>query len=146
MHTFDSNFKPEVLLAPATRGSTNSSWVAAFTEGNNRAVVALNVGTTVQAISFKLTQAQDASGTGAKDITGAALASITTANDNTYNTIDIGPGALDGADGFTFIRAEMTIASAGTTPTDVVLYRYDLRRAGEGAQDATYAQQVIVLG
>lgn len=149
-HTFNDNFNLKVLQAPATQGSFNSSWENPFTDGN-RSVYLLVVGATTENVSMKLTQATSSGGAGAKDITGAAIAAITSATDNVAVSIEIAPGALDptpDSDGnhqFKYVRAEVTVASAGTTPCTLLRLDHNLRYHGFSAQHATYSQQVQVL-
>lgn len=146
-HTFHLNSPVQLLIDPADQASANSSWVAPFATGwrAERAVFVLTVGTiAAEEIDFKVTQAQDASGTGAKDVTGAAITQISAAGGNEVATIEVGPGALDDANGFKYLRAEVTVDGAGAEPYSVLLVKHRLRHAVSDAIDSSYSQQVVV--
>lgn len=146
-HTFHLNSPVQLLIDPADQASANSSWVAPFASGYRaeRAVFIMPVGTiAAEEIDLKITQATDSSGTGAKDITGAAITQITTAGGNEVVSIEIGPGALDDANGFKYVRAEVTVDNAGAEPYAVLLVKHRLRHAVSDAIDSTYSQYVVV--
>ncbi len=125
--TYAINNKTTQLLAPAARGTTSTSWVAPFSDGvANRAVFELNVGTVGGNVTWKLTQATDSSGTGAKDIPNAVGVTITTSNDPCVQFIELNSGSLDLKNGFTYVRAEVTVAT-GTPPWGVNLIQHQLR-------------------
>jgi hypothetical protein len=145
---FDKNTKVRQLVALATQGSISSSWVAPFTTGeSNSAVFMFQVGTIGAGVSFavKLRQAQDSAGTGAKDITGATISNFTETEDERIRTIEIGPGALDDANGFTYVQAVVT-ATGGTAIWGANMLLPALRYPGIGSQHATYDEYVIVAG
>lgn len=143
-HTFDQNVYREVLIAPAAQGSLNSSYYDPFVSGEaTRTLVEILVGTVAGDFDVAVYQAIDSSGTDRKALTGAALTTITTANDNTLNTIEVSDTALDDVNGFKYIRVEVTVAS-GTPVWSAVRTDFRLRNPGRQTQDATYAQQVRV--
>lgn len=147
VHTFNGSSQLDVLIVPATQGSLNTSYVAPFADGGgaDRAVFKLTVGATTEDVSMALYQATDSAGTGRKAITGAAITTITSASDECVKTIEIGPGALDDVNGFKYVRAEVTVAAAGTTPYCVELIKHRLRYPGAVDQPSSYAEAVIVL-
>lgn len=67
-------------------------------------------------IDAKLQQAQDASGTGVKDITGKSIAQLTQAgtDDDKQVVIDLDAAELDVANGFEYVRISMTIGVAAS--------------------------------
>lgn len=66
------------------------------------------------AVDFKLEQAQDSSGTGAKDlVTATQLAASATLNDNKQIILEARAEDLDVANGFDFVRGSLTIGSTG---------------------------------
>lgn len=144
IHSYDKHFSPKVMDPIAQQSSANTAWELAFADDAmaNRWMAEINFGAIGTSLDAKVTQAQDSSGTGAKDVTGAALTQILTALQNGLATIDIGPGALDDKNGFKYVRVEVTVV--GTTVWGVNTCRYDLRNPGKLAQDATYRQQVRV--
>lgn len=142
-HSFDANHKLELLLPPADQGDLNTSWVSPFVVGEaNRAVFMFVIGAMGASLDAKITQATNSSGGSAKDITGAALTTITTATDNVIATIELAPGSLDDANGFTYVRAEVTVAGASTGIYAVIYMLHSLRYPIAGDQAATYSQYV----
>ena len=144
-HRFDENVYMDVLITNAAQGSANTSYVAPFADGGgaNRAVFALVLGAAAGNVDFKLQQATNSSGGSVKDITGAAVTTITTSTDECLVTIEVTPSALDDINGFKYIRGVVTVASG--TPAYTVLYiKHALRRAGEFTQGADYTQAVFV--
>lgn len=146
MHTFDLNFIVDYPIVSASQGSLNSAWVQPFADGagGDRAVYMLVLGDTAQNLDMKLTQAVNSSGGSAKDITGAAITTITSSTDQKIVTIEIGPGALDDPNLFNYVRAEITIASSGVGIWGLVYLRYRLRTPGIQTQPSAYAQAVRV--
>lgn len=153
MHTFPQNFKLTQLIGLAAQGSLNTAWVAPFaadgtlTSGvGNRIVFELWVGVLGSGtIDFALYQATDNAAAGRKAIVGASLVQITTSTDVGINTIEIGPGALDDKNGYTWVRGEVTV-STGSPIWGIQAWNYWLNYPGIGGQDATYMQQILVLG
>jgi len=148
VHSYHSNHKLVLLLPPADQGDLNTAWVEPFADGGSaeRAVFEIVVGTAGANLDMKLTQATSSGGAGAKDITGAAITAITTTTDLCIKTIEIGPGAMDDKNGFKWVRAEVLVAGASTAVYSVTLIKHRLRYPGTGTQDATYSEQVVVLG
>lgn len=132
-HSFDDSIIPTTLIAHNTTASANSDWISPFTDNANRYYALLNAGAIGTSIDLKVTQAQDSSGTGAKDVTDAdgnalAITQMVSADANELRGIDIGPGALDDKNGFKYIRFEVTIA--GSCDYSLVGFKYDLRYSG----------------
>jgi hypothetical protein len=147
-HTFDGSHKLQSLIIPVDQGDVNTSWVNPFSDGGgaDRAVFVLFIGTVGggATVDVALFQATDAAGTGRKAITGADLTQITPANDEKLASIEIGPGALDDANGFKYVRAEVNCSA--TEIYGVFLIKHRLRYPGIGDQHTSYDDQVIVLG
>lgn len=147
-HTFNENVRVDLLLPPATQGSLNTAWIQPFANGGggNRTLFLLTIGATTENVTAKVTQATSSAGAGAKDVTGATITAVTSSTDNVIVTIDLGPNALDGTNGYTWIRLEVTVAAAGTTPYSVAELRYVNRYPGNFEQADSYAEAVVVLG
>lgn len=144
IRTFDSTHYLRVLDPIASQASANTDWIQVFADAN-RAVFQIVVGAVGTSLAVKLTQAQDDAGTGAKDITSAALVTITNGGSNGENsicTIDIGPGDLDDKNGFDYVRCEVT--ATGTCVWGVILCLYDLR-IQPPTQHSSYEQAVKLL-
>jgi hypothetical protein len=127
------NIKPSeqatvaAVINPQSANSAQSSgWVSMATYEAIQALVvagALGASATVDA---KLQQAQDASGTGAKDITGKAITQLTKAgsDDNKQAIINCYAQDLDVSGGFTHVRLTITPATAACLIAGVVLGHY----------------------
>ncbi|GAB5506675.1 MAG: hypothetical protein Rhirs2KO_18380 [Rhizobiaceae bacterium] len=74
-------------------------------------------------LDAKLEQAQDGSGTGAKDITGKSITQLTKAgsDDNKQSMINLVNEELDVTNGFTHFRLSMTIGTAASDAEGEVL-------------------------
>ncbi len=144
IHSYDKHFMPKVAVSVASQASADSAWELAFADSAmaNRWMAEIVFGVIGTSLNCKLQQATDASGTGAKDITGAALVAILTANQNGLATIDIGPGAMDDKNGFKYVKVVTVVV--GTTVWGVNTVRYSGRNNGKLTQDATYRQQIRV--
>lgn len=143
IHSFDKHFMPKLVVPPASQASANSAWELAFADSAvaDRFLALVFWGAVGTSIISKVTQATDSGGTGAKDITGAVFAAAITAA-NRFGTIDLGPGALDNANGFKYVRVETTVV--GTVVWGVITMRYSLRHTGRLTQDTTYAATIRV--
>lgn len=96
-------------------GTVSTGWVAIK---NHLALLALiQTGTlgTNATLDAKLQQAQDGSGTGAKDITGKAITQIVKASgDNKQALINCRSGELDTEGGFGYARLSLTVGTAAS--------------------------------
>ncbi len=149
VHTFSESHYVRLLIAPsASNGDLNTAWVSPFADGgsSDRSVFMLTCGATTETVDVALYQASDSSGTGRKAITGAAITQITSSTDEVIKTIEIAPGALDDKNGFKFVRAEVTVGAAGTTPYSVTLINHRLRYPGDFDQHSSYNEAVLVYG
>lgn len=97
-----------------TAAAYTSDWVNAENFQQLMATVMVGALGTSATLDFKLQQATDNSGTGAKDITGAAITQLTQAgtDDDKQAIINLNPEKLDVANGFTFVAMVMTVAVA----------------------------------
>lgn len=148
VHTFSGSHKLTVLLPIASQGDLNTSWVSPFAdgEGADRAVFKISVGALTEEVDMALFQATDSNGTGRKVIVGAEVTQLTSSTDERTRTVEIGPGALDDANGFKFVRAEITVDGAGNELYSVEMIQHRLRYPGNFEQAASYDEAVIVLG
>lgn len=103
-------------------GAVSSAWVPVSEYARIVALVdagALGASATVDA---KLEQATDSSGTGAKDITGKALTQLADgADDNSNHVIECRASELDKANSFDHVRLTITVATAASLVSGVVL-------------------------
>ena len=102
---------------------------------------ALATGATVDA---KLQQAQDANGTGAKDVAGKSIAQLTQASNgaNRQALINLRPEELDVNNGFAFVRLVVTVAAAAANTSAQLLGVNPRLASAETANQAAVAQIV----
>jgi len=152
VHTFDGSHKARSLINIAAQGSLNSAWVAPFSTSGvagdaDRAVFFLWAGTldADDTVDVEIWRATSVGGADAEAIPLAELTQVTDENDEALKSIEIGPGALPDAQGFTHVQVRVTVAN-GTPIWGVFQVNHRLRYPGIGGQDASYDEQVIVLG
>jgi hypothetical protein len=111
-------------LDPASQaaGTITTGWISAANHHSLLAIVQTGLLGTAATVDAKLQQALDASGTGAKDITGKAITQIVKASgDNKQALINIRPEELDTINGFGFVRLSLTVAVAASQTAAQVL-------------------------
>jgi hypothetical protein len=94
-------------------------------------------------LNAKFQQATDGSGTGAKDITGAAITALTQAgpDDNKQALINLDQGSLDYNNGFRYVRLSMTVATAAADSGAIVL-GLDPRNGAANASDIAAVDEI----
>ena len=103
-------------------GAATTGWISAAEHHALLAIVQTGVLGTGATVDAKLQQAIDASGTGAKDITGKSIAQIVKASgDNKQALINVKPEDLDTLGGFGFVRLSVTVAVAASQTAAQVL-------------------------
>ena len=125
-------------------GVANTGWVPLSTHHGLLALVqtgALATGATVDA---KLQQVQDASGTGAKDVAGKAIAQLTQASNgaNRQALINLRSEELDVNNGFAYVRLVVTVAAAAANTSAQLLGVNPRLASAETANQAAVAQIV----
>ncbi len=122
------NAKPSELIAVAgtinpssqAAGTLTSGWVAAADYEHFLAVLMVGALGASATVAAKIEQATSAGGAGAKDVTGLAITIITTGN-NQQALINVDQNDLDINGGFAFIRLSVTVATAATLTSAVLL-------------------------
>lgn len=103
-------------------GAATTGWIPAGEHHALLAIVQTGVLGTGATVDAKLQQALDATGTGAKDITGKAITQIVKASgDNKQALINVKPEELDTVGGFGFVRLSITVAVAASQTAAQVL-------------------------
>jgi hypothetical protein len=125
-------------------GAANSAWVPLASHLCLLALVqtgALGTGATVDA---KLQQAVDASGTGAKDVSGKAITQLTQAASgaNRQALINLRAEELDVNNGFAYVRLVVTVAVAAANTSAQLLGVNPRLASAEVANQAAVAQVV----
>jgi hypothetical protein len=133
------NIDPDAYAA----STVTTDWIAAKDYQAFAALVLagdLGAGATLDA---KLEQAQNASGTGAKDITGKATQLTQAGTDsNKQVVINLRPEELDVDNAFTHFRLSMTVATATSDCGGIVLGVLPARGPATGVDAATVDEVV----
>lgn len=96
-------------------GTVTTGWISAANHERFMALLQTGVMGASGTIDAKLQQASDSGGTGAKDVTGKALAQIVKASgDNKQAEINLRADELDLANGFTYFRLSITVGTAAS--------------------------------
>jgi hypothetical protein len=139
-------FSVLATIDPASQavGTTSTGWIAAGNHHNLLALVqsgALGTGATLDA---KFQQAQDASGTGAKDLTGKAITQLTQAANGSAKQalINLRPDDLDVANGYAYVRLSVTVGVAASLTAAQVLGVNPRFAPGDASNQAAVVQIV----
>lgn len=104
-------------IAPISQGAgtVTGAWVPAFTFNQYLAKIQAGVLGASATLDAKIQQATDGAGTGAKDVTGAAITQMVKATDDgKFSLINLDPNKLDVAGGFDYIRLSVTVGTAAS--------------------------------
>lgn len=125
-------------------GTYTTDWVAAKNFNKFLAIVMAGDLGASATLDAKIEQASDSSGTGAKDLTGAAITQLTKAgsDDNKQSLINFGAEDLDIVNGFTHVRLSMTV---GTAASDAggLLMAFDARFGPASDNDASSVDEIV---
>jgi hypothetical protein len=142
--TFPDRFLIDVIKPQlVNNASVYSAWLPMHDAVRLLAII--NVGVTDITLDAKIQQATDSSGTGAKDVTGAAITQYTATDDNKYSTIDLEAAALDINNNFTYVRLGITVGN-GSTGAYVSASVIRTSRHMPPTQAAAYKEKVVVAG
>ena len=138
-------FSVLATIDPASQavGTVTTGWISAGNHHSLLALVQSGVLGTGATLDAKLQQATDASGTGAKDVTGKAITQIVKATgDNKQALINLRPDDLDVTNGYAHVRLSLTVAVAASL-TAAQLLGFNPRFApGDASNQAAVAQVV----
>ncbi len=113
------------VLNPVSQGAgtVTTGWVSMATFESLLAILQVGALGTNATVDAKLEQAQNGSGTGAKDVTGKAITQLTDAgtDDNKEVLINLRSEELDVNNAFTHVRLSVTVATAACLISAVVL-------------------------
>lgn len=137
---FLGGIKPDAHAA----GTLTSGWVSVAEFNAFAALITAGDLGSSATLDAKIQQATDASGTGAKDITGKAITQLTQAGSgsNKQAWINFLASDLDTANGFGFVRISMTVATA-TLDADAKLFGLGPKQSPATAYDATSVAEVV---
>ncbi len=125
-------------------GVATTGWVPLNTHHGLLALVQTGTLATGATVDAKLQQAQDASGTGAKDVAGKSIAQLTQASNgaNRQALINLRSEELDVNNGFAFVRLVVTVAAAAANTSAQLLGVNPRLASAETANQAAVAQIV----
>lgn len=112
------------VIAPSAQaaGAAVSGWIPAAQFQKFLAIIAAGTFGASGTIDAKIQQATDATGTGAKDITGKAITQMLAAGGNNVQAeINLDAQDLDTNGGFAFIQLSVTVGTAASGTSAVVL-------------------------
>jgi hypothetical protein len=96
-------------------GTVTTGWVSLGQIHTLAAIIGVGVMQAGSTVDAKLQQAQDSSGTGAKDITGKAITQLLAAGGNNRQVIvECRDTELDAANGFAYARLSITVGTAAS--------------------------------
>ena len=128
----------EVLFGPAVVTTGTSAYKSV--QDCKRFLARLAYGASDGVFDMKVVQATDSSGTGSKNITGAAITQLSATADNKQAEIEVDVDALD--EGFTHVAVTITVA--GTTTAFVELLK--LMNKKPVTQPTALTETVLVTG
>lgn len=142
--SFHEEFFVDVVVPQLVDDNTAATAWLAMTD-SVRACAILVVGATDTTVDAKWEQATDSSGTGAKDVTGAAITQMAGTDDNKYKSVDLETSQMDHKDGFVYGRFKITVGN-GTTGGNICAVVLRTARHNPPTQAAAYAEKVVAAG
>lgn len=129
-----------------TAATYETGWIDMSNFQTVMAVVMAGALGTSATLDAKLEQASDGSGTGAKDITGAAITQLTQAGSDSDKqaVIECWAEDLDLANGFTHVRLSMTVATA-TSDCGAVVLGMNPRYGPASDYDAATVDEIVTV-
>lgn len=119
-----------------------SDYVSAANFHSYMAIIAIGTVAATTTLDAKLRQATDVSGTGVKDITGAAITQVLTAGSDTQVVINIFPHQLDTANSFNHLVLSVTTA-ADVADYGAVILGLDPRTAPASDNDLASVAEIV---
>lgn len=150
----NSNLKPSDAVAvvgaidpdvtPASTVST--AWVNMADWGALKAIVMAGTLGASATLDAKFEQASDGAGTGAKDVTGSAIAQLTQAGTDSDKqaVIEVFADQLDINNGFTHLRLSLTVGTA-TSDVGALLLGFYPRKGAASDSDAATVDEIVTV-
>lgn len=131
---------PDVTAA----GAVSTDYIDMRKFGSALAIVLAGTMEATSTLDAKLQQAQDAGGTGVKDITGKAITQLTAAGTDSDKQalINLRAEDLDGDNGFTHARLTITVAVADSDAGGLIL-GLDPRHAPASDNDLASVDEIV---
>lgn len=130
-----------------TAGALTSDYGAAADFESMMAIIMAGTLGSSATLDAKLVQATDSSGTGSKDISGAAITQLTDGGSDSDKQaiINVRPEDLDLDGGFTHVAITMTVGTA-TSDTGAILLGINPRYAPASDSDLTSVDEIVTTG
>lgn len=112
------------VVSPSSQsaGAATTGWVSVANFNKFLALIQTGVLGTAATVDAKIQQATDSSGTGAKDVSGATITQIVKATGDTVQAeINLDAQQLDVNGGFGFIQLSVTVGTAASLTSAVLL-------------------------
>lgn len=125
-------------------GVANSNWITLSSYHSLLAMIETGALATGGTVDAKLQQAQDANGTGAKDIAGKAITQLSQGGNGASRQalINLRPEELDVNGGFAFVRLVVTVGTAAAFTAAQLLGMNPRYEPADGANQSAVAQVV----
>lgn len=133
------------FLPPASvaAGTVTTGWVDMRTFLSLLALINVGVFGANATVDAKVQQATDGAGAGAKDVAGSTITQLLAAGGNNRQVaIDIRPEDLDKNNGFKFVRLSLTVGTAATF-VSAVLLGFDPRYGAASANQSNSVAQTV---
>lgn len=134
-------------IAPAAiaASTVTSGWISAANYQNFMAIISAGVLGASATLDAKIQQATDSAGTGAKDLTNAAITQMVKATDDGKQAIiSFATDSLDIGNDFAFFRVSLTVGTA-TSAASAVILGMDQRIGAVANTDAATVKEIILI-
>lgn len=122
-------------------GAATSGWISLADFQKLLAVVQTGTLGASATVNAKIQQATDSSGSGAKDVTGAAIMQISGAN-NQQAEINLDAEQLDVEGGYGYVRLSVTVGTAASQ-TAAVVFGFNPRFAPASDSNAASVAEIV---
>ncbi len=129
-----------------TAATFTTGWISMSTFVSIMAIIMVGTLGASATVDAKLEQATDASGTGAKDVTGSDITQLTQAGSDSDKQaiIECNAEDLDIANDFTHVRLSVTVGTA-TSDIGAVVLGLDPRYAPASDYDAATVDEIVTV-
>lgn len=127
-------------------GTVTSGWVKASNFQSMMAIIMAGTLGASATLDAKIEQASDSGGTGAKDLSGAAITQLTQAGTDSDKqaVINFRADDLDINNGFEYVRVSMTVATA-TSDAGALLLGLNARTGVASDSDASTVDEIVTV-
>lgn len=125
-------------------GTVNTGWVDMQKFGALLAILAVGALGASGTVDAKIEQATDAAGAGAKEVAGSAITQLTKAgtDDNKQVLINLRQEDLDKNNSFRFVRLSVTVGTAASL-VSAILLAFNARHGAATDNDAATVDEIV---